>query len=198
MNRKRKIARRRDELRLDWEKVELFYNGHVSGNSRSGGSVFATEEEARASWETHRAAIMRMWERGLPDDCGSWWLDSGYRGPRLGVRPWAWWAFDAPEPRRRIIGFRSCGDLGTGEISLAGEESIRFYWERFEKGDADAKAGGQFPWNGMRLNFGKNRYASDACFESESEYLTRLGLLNEDEKAMTEDELNAAATAAYS
>ncbi len=197
MNRKRKLARRRDELTLDWEKVEFFFNGHVEGMSRSGCSVFATKEEARASWEAHRAAIMRMWETGLPDECGSWWLDSGYKGPRLGVRPWAWWMFDAPEPRRRIIGFCSNGCFGQGDIAAATEESIRFYWERFDKDDAEAKAGGQLPWNGMGLTRGENRYLTDACFESEREYLARLNLLNEREQAMTEDELLAAVRASY-
>jgi hypothetical protein len=50
-------------------------------------AYFAGAAEVREAWADHGAAILADWIRARP-----------------GTRPWAWWRFGAPEPRRCIVG----------------------------------------------------------------------------------------------
>ncbi len=47
-----------------------------------GRSAFASDAARRAAWQAHREEILKRWEHGYP-----------------GMRPSAWWRYDAPEPR---------------------------------------------------------------------------------------------------
>jgi len=64
---------------------------------------FEHDVEERASWERHRDELMEFWlqdpeewEKANPDR--DQWVEPVPGGP--GTRPWAWWEYDAPEPRR--------------------------------------------------------------------------------------------------
>lgn len=49
--------------------------------------AFPTPEDRRTAWEDLRDEIMGEWIQKHP-----------------GTRPWGWWQFEAPEPRRRVDG----------------------------------------------------------------------------------------------
>jgi hypothetical protein len=59
-----------------------------------------TAEEVRAAWVSMGDALLAQHLAGVEDlgDAGS--VLAAERGP--GTRPWGWWEFEAPEPRRQI------------------------------------------------------------------------------------------------
>ena len=79
----------------------------------SGGGTPEAVAEARKRFEAVRAEMIELWE-----DSRSWlmfeWLEPGniphitgyvqndLKGPGKCTRPWCWWEFSAPEPRRQI------------------------------------------------------------------------------------------------
>ena len=107
------------------------------------GQAFGTDEAARrTAWFEHGDELLADYIRENP-----------------GKRPWAWWRYEAPEPRRRL-----------GGASTSSEEAPHCPdWARGS-------------------SFGKPRvWAGDVCeenpprFESEAVYLERLGLLSDEE-----------------
>jgi hypothetical protein len=56
--------------------------------------VFENDDEMLEVWERHRDDILSL--RGEP----------GFMSYSPGTRPWAWWKYDAPGPRR-ILGYHS-------------------------------------------------------------------------------------------
>jgi|WetSurMetagenome_2_1015567.scaffolds.fasta_scaffold776431_2 hypothetical protein len=104
---------------------------------------FSNEKDMLAAWVRHRAFLIA--ERIKEKPC---------------TRPWAWWAFESPEPRQLIKGvcipFPGCG-LWCGIPS-------RYSWPN----DDNINSVDRPQW------------------ESESYYLWRLGLLMEGEKAVLE------------
>ena len=83
--RKSRRRRRRSHDAPAW-LLERLASGHdfafLDGREQGAGST-----ELAAAWERLRTVIVVDWIRERP-----------------GTRPWAWWAFDAPEPRRQISG----------------------------------------------------------------------------------------------
>src|SRR5262245_24475643 len=79
MPRKRRLAK----SRLGWtdDHRDYLIRGWTFPDSQ------LTDAEARAAWEVLRDGL-------LPE----------FIAENPGRRPWAWWAFDAPGPRRRIDG----------------------------------------------------------------------------------------------
>ena len=77
-----------------------YFNDHPFGDPPD-------EDLMREMWEAHRDELMAE------------------RGP--GRRPWAWWQFEAPEPRRRVGGvgtsiLHPAGHNGSGVPSLYGDD----------------------------------------------------------------------------
>lgn len=89
------------------------------------------------SWQRLRGQILADWIREHP-----------------GTRPWAWWAFEASEPRRQIAG---------GEARQPDQETGR--------------PGDQALWRGIPPCWGAAQFADPPLYETEAEYLARLGLL---------------------
>lgn len=60
-------------------------------------------------WRRHRTALLRWWTADPGDQGGS------IRPSGPGTRPWAWWHFDAPEPRRILFrdeATQTCAEAG--------------------------------------------------------------------------------------
>lgn len=96
---------------------------------------------AREAWEELRDELLPEFSRENPFS-----------------RPWAWWCFDAPEPRREAA------DGGSGD-------------------DAEAWLGSPAWWARFRETTSATSRASRGC-ESFREYLTRLDLLTVEEREL--------------
>lgn len=118
-------------------------------------------------WESHsamspaqradRAEAMRTaWEE-LGED-----LLADFIEANPGARPWAWWMFDALEPRRLLAGPGSC------------------YWKTKT-----------FDWRetfGAPTAYAGHDFTEPSVYETELEYLTRLNLLTDAERtALAQD-----------
>ena len=108
---------------------------------------------SRCDW----GAMRQAWEE-LRDDLLPAWI-----AENPGTRPYAWWAFDAPEPRRCLSG--------------PGRSILR---------EPDAPS-----W-AKRLSFGVpfvlsgEDFKNPSEYESESAYLRRLGLMTDEERRLVE------------
>lgn len=110
----------------------------------------------REAWRELRAGLLADWIAEHP-----------------GTRPYAWWTFDAPERRRRIDGqphpFDNAERIAKVEHwrrdypDVAGREACKLYY-------------------GMPVCL-MTRDDFDAEYESEADYLDRLGLLTDNERA---------------
>ncbi len=148
VNRKRK---KKTSGYTTWH-VKQLEHGHDWGNG-FGGDV----EAICAAWKIFRAQILEDWIHGEPDYASE--------GPGPGSRPWAWWKFDAPELRRRVDGTHPFDD----------PVRIKAVEERAAK-HPDFKA------TANKVYFGKPCCLCfpddfEATYESEFDYLERLGLL---------------------
>lgn len=122
------------------------------------------------AWETHRAEILTSWVAANP--CS---------------RPWAWWRFDAPEPRRRIGG---TGDTFDDQYSVSEcPYGIPDHWVTAH--DIEVYNGTWRDVHGKLINLGYKpgdftRKAIDPAnpptFESEAAYLRRKRLLKPEER----------------
>ena len=120
---------------------------------------------ARADWETHRAELMAYWCQDpagwTSDPSEPQWIQAEPGGP--GSRPWAWWTFEAPEPRR-IVGHRGLEDSRVIESPVTVDTSAWSSLWRTER------------WR--HFSFGMPRLSPGLVhFECEWVYLDRLGLL---------------------
>ncbi len=110
-------------------------------------------DPARIAWEENREVLIKEWSKKHP-----------------GHRPYAWWRYDAQEPRRRI------GGKGTplSEVFAAMSDTYEFgvITDWLTESWAGIKTSGDF-----------EPYDPDdpPAFESEPEYLARLGLLTAEE-----------------
>ncbi|MDX9861651.1 MAG: terminase large subunit [Rhodospirillales bacterium] len=129
--RKSRRRRRRSTDAPTW-LVERLASGHDFA-FLDGRQPEISREELAAAWERLRAAILADWIRERP-----------------GTRPWAWWEFDALEPRRQISG--------------------------------GPPRDGDGLWFGVPPCWGLEQFADPPVFETESEYLTRLKLLEKGER----------------
>lgn len=138
-----------------------------------------TEDELREVWTVLKAELMAEWFTGEPIPNT---LDE--RG-ELGCRPWAWWAFDALEPRRVLVGQENSKSGYSPWRFFRPDtpaETIRREWPaKFAKLSA-AHAAGQ---SQREYYFGIPNPRCDAAqYESETDYLTRLGLLTDLERRL--------------
>jgi hypothetical protein len=85
-NRRRRLQSRRDDVRSERTEIRLL-DGHDFPfmDPINPDAPEMTEDELRAAWEDLRDELLPAFIAQHP-----------------GQRPWAWWAFEAPEPRRRI------------------------------------------------------------------------------------------------
>jgi hypothetical protein len=119
----------------------------------SGEGFHSDEEAKRQAWEASRAELLREWI-----------------GRHPGTRPWAWWAYDAPEGgrRRRLNGVHpfDCPKRRAHVNKIAKQpDAAPDYLEQMHK-----------------LSFGvPNAYCVEddwkAEYESEADFLKRYGLL---------------------
>lgn len=95
MPRKRRASKRK-RTELTWAQLSelilgpgenIEYSSRVLGPYYPNRSAFDSEEQAREVWLEHR----EQFEQYCPGSCP-------------GHRPWGWWQFEAPEPRR-ILGW---------------------------------------------------------------------------------------------
>lgn len=115
----------------------------------------------------------KLWPRVRDDFLQSWVAE------HPGERPWAWWAWDAPERRRRI-GTRK-GDKVVKDKKPHPFDSLA----RRKLIEAEVKSGEAHPdslTDAYRLRFGVPTVYWveddwDAVYEDECDYLRRLGLL---------------------
>lgn len=134
-----------------------YFKGESYGPGDEGAvDVFLMElrPEMKKAWESYREQIIADWIRQNP--CS---------------RPWAWWEFDAPEPRRRI------GGIGTPDFECLAykphyERGIPSGWitqDDFDTFGPDLKG----------IPFDRR---DPPTFESETAYLNRLNFLTPAEK----------------
>lgn len=120
-------------------------------------------EERRALWEERRDELMGEWIQEEP-----------------GTRPWAWWEFDAPERRRRIDGKPHPFDNPTREAEIR---------ERAAE-NPEPVHDATCLWYGcprfMIVLPGRDMDDFEAVYESQREYLDRLGLLTADERGFSD------------
>jgi hypothetical protein len=153
MPRKRRHAKLRRETLSTGVRAHLEV-GHLSGGEKPEGWLevyFLGSKERQVLWELHRAAILSAWIVHHP-----------------GTRPWAWWMFEATEPRRCVVG---------AELLML-------------KHDPDDW---QFVWHAAHgvPAFRQSRprgYVGFPAVESQARYLARLGLLGVEERTRQADD----------
>ena len=93
--RKKVVENRLTDNQLDFLVCGVLLDGDDVFDVDGEHMPFESEAQMKAVWQKHRAAIMKMISR-----------DTGYPidGFNAGTRPFAWWCFDAPEPRRQLSG----------------------------------------------------------------------------------------------
>jgi hypothetical protein len=109
-----------------------------------------TDDDVKAAWDKLRDVVMRDWIREQP-----------------GTRPWAWWAYEAPERRRRTDGKPHPFDNQARTLHVAQSDNTNF-WKAAYSLHWGLPAAHIPPFdNDVRL----------ASFEEEWEYLVRHNLL---------------------
>lgn len=90
-NRRRRLQRQRPDI-VSPRTIQRLESGHDFDALFDGPDL--TEEELREAWEQLRETIL-----------------ADFIAKNPGRRPWAWWEYDAPEPRRQIApGPKPVGD----------------------------------------------------------------------------------------
>ena len=162
---KRKSARPR---RTKSEINNSHYRHLETGFVFFAGDGFPDEESCRAGWLQLRGEILARWIKEHP-----------------GTRPWAWWNFNSPERRRRIDGGIHPFDNTERQAMverLREQNSARACEGKYGMPDT------QTCHDPCSLWFGKPCIifpATDdhlAAYESEQNYLDRLGLLTDEER----------------
>jgi hypothetical protein len=72
----------------------LWLEGLARGQERP------SDAELCELWDEICQELLDWHVHGIPAECNE--LGIAYPG-RPGTRPWAWWRFDAPEPRRQVV-----------------------------------------------------------------------------------------------
>lgn len=106
--------------------------------------------------EAALAAMAEAWE--LLGDC----IMPQFVEANPGRRPWAWWRFDAPEPRRQLLSSEQTGWRAIGDATWFGRPHL------YEVCDCHDKREGFPPLESM--------------YETEADYLARHGLLSDEER----------------
>ena len=163
-----RVMRRAHRRRSEWtnpHRLQLLYGHDFLGDAFGDGDRFDADL-AREAWGDLRQDLLADHIREHP-----------------GTRPWGWWTFDAREPMRRIGTMRFKRGIG------------RKNPRRFDRDSREFIAEADFPRD-ERISYWRRRhptanaYALDsfdeayAVYESETEYLERLGLLTDAEIAV--------------
>jgi hypothetical protein len=117
--------------------------------------AIATDETLRSAWNAAREWLVAEWIRQFP-----------------GTRPWAWWRYDSPEPRRRVGGVGDVFSPNKLEFGLETDwvtPSMASFYRRH------ARDFGPFDKVPIDSN-------DPPRFESESAFLDRYNLLTADER----------------
>lgn len=114
-------------------------------------AFFTVERERAAAWHEHGEEITAAWLLEHP-----------------GTRPWAWWAFDATEPRRCVVGAELLAPAGAPTA-----------WEWVWRKDFGVPA---------FLQWRPRGYPGLPAVESQAAYLDRLHLLGVEERADLDDD----------
>lgn len=141
-----------------------------TGTYGSSGAVdwfFAHHGGVDEAWRTVGATVLEEWIAKYP-----------------GTRPWAWWRYDAPEPRRRIGG---TGDVFHPGCFLMGIETNFVTRELADcYNGRNIRPADRSVWNREWVEgyFTKAPVdpADHPMFESQAAYLSRLGLLLPEER----------------
>ena len=147
--------RRKAKRRKPTEYTPAHIRHLLSGNDFFGAG-FPDNRSMQEGWESLRAEILPEWIRDNP-----------------GTRPYSWWLYDSPEPRRRIDGRLHPFDDP----------------ERPDRIEIIAGQPGTIPGYAERM--AETYYGLPACkfpedfgdYETEYDYLRRLGLLAANETA---------------
>ncbi len=67
------------------------------------GQGFDSDAQRRQAWQRHRDELLTYWTTPADPDAPRGDLGSPRPGGP-GLRPWGWWRYDAPEPRRLVAG----------------------------------------------------------------------------------------------
>lgn len=141
MPRKKPQSRNRISVSIDADMMMHLLNGKLNLD------FIHNKKLVRSAWQKSKHAIMSVWVDVLP-----------------GCRPYAWWAFDAPEPRRAVKG-------------------VAFYDRRADILPAARRYAFGLPTG---TDFKDDE---PVVYESEVDYLDRLELLTEPEKEMPLDRM---------
>jgi hypothetical protein len=114
-----------------------------------------SDEALRQLWEMHRETVLANFFYSNQYAMHKIHTRRGCIDPYGKMRPWAFWVFDAPEPRR-ILTLRNEEDIGDWELL-----------------DPEKQHSSCRTWEAMDI----------ATIETEFDYLLRLGLLTDAEKA---------------
>ena len=163
---KRKAHRRRCEW-TDLHRLQLLHGHDFLGDAFGNDEAFDADC-ARDAWNDLGDEVLAEHIREHP-----------------GTRPWGWWAFESPESIRRTGTMRFKSGIGPKNP------------RRFDPASREFVSDADFP-HSERIPYWRERYqASDAgalerfdeahaIYESEHEYLERLGLLTLAEKTKRE------------
>lgn len=137
---------------IRWRKRREPFDAEKAAILATGCDFFRTyggdEAAMRADWSEHRAEILAAFTAQNP-----------------GARPWAWWKFDAPEPRRRV----RCGGVRVMPDSMT------------------ALTGPDFPPSfGLPSAWICRKSDVENRFETQTEFLVRLKMLTAREAADAE------------
>lgn len=154
--------RRNEWQRLGYtrEQIEQLLTGRNWLERGFGTHENCDVEAMRRAWKELRNELLPDWIAGHP-----------------GTRPYAWWRFDAPEPRQRIDGKPHPfddphRDFEVDRLAPSPDSRARYY-----------ELGFGIP----RLRLGSIPDELNAEYESPPAYLNRLGLLPDDEKSLIRD-----------
>jgi hypothetical protein len=78
---------KRQAVTLPGFQLEILTRGVAMRRTQDSMAFFGDRDAQRVLWEANRQSLL------------DWWISE-----RPGSRPAAWWAFSAPEPRKRIAG----------------------------------------------------------------------------------------------
>lgn len=174
---KRRIPRKRRKSMFTTHHLQQLRTGHDHGSAFGGGAFGDGRDglqlgsrglgDAKAAWQIFRDEILHDWIREQGPH---------YRPQGPGTRPWAWWAFDAPEPRRRIDGGIHPHDDPARHAHVAA-------WDARHPGFA-RRAGKLYFGLPSCLMRGEGFDDFSAEYEAEFQYIDRLGLWLPGELAM--------------
>jgi hypothetical protein len=147
------VPRKRRHAKLRREGLSAGVRAHLEVGYLPGEKLegwlevyFLGSKERQVLWELHSAAILSAWIVHHP-----------------GTRPWAWWMFEATEPRRCVVGV---------ELLMPTREPADWAWVWHQDVGVPAFRQSRPPG-----------YLGLPAVESQAAYLDRLGLLGVEERA---------------